>query len=129
MFNKTIIQPTKYIPTEVHHHEHKAPTDESVRLLNEMQEKALSNTMLLFRVSNSHVDAVIRVVDEVGNMQKIALIKYSINGCDYEDRIELSGMSLKSKNEIQDYLVEEWRKIVTSVVMKATKNIIIKDLM
>lgn len=129
MFNTTIIKPTKEIATTVNHHEHRAPTDKSVELLNEMQEKALKNTMLLFRVQNSHVDAVMRVTESPATMTKTALVRYTIGGCEYTDEINLTDVQFKSPNELQEYLIEEWRKLVTSAVMQASKDITISNLL
>lgn len=40
-------------PERIDIHEHKAPTDESVRLLNEMQEKAMQNIVFKGEVKNN----------------------------------------------------------------------------
>lgn len=40
-------------PSRVDVHEHRAPTDESIKLLNEMQEKILKNIVAQFKVDNN----------------------------------------------------------------------------
>ena len=45
MFNKTVIQKSPQSITTTHH-EHRAPTDQSVQLLKELQQEAIASTIL-----------------------------------------------------------------------------------
>ena len=45
-FNFTHVDNSTRFPSRINVHEHRAPTDESVRLLNEMESKALENVFL-----------------------------------------------------------------------------------
>lgn len=47
---------TKYVTKEVNIKEKKAPTDESIRLLNEFQEKALRNQLCQFKLENNNLN-------------------------------------------------------------------------
>ena len=48
---------TEYVDRNITVKEYKAPTDESVKLLNEMTEKALNNIVKTFSTSNNTLQA------------------------------------------------------------------------
>lgn len=54
MFNTIVNKETNY-PDTINIHHHKAPTDESIRLLNEFQEKAFSNIVNHIKVETNLV--------------------------------------------------------------------------
>lgn len=63
MFNKTVINQqrgTNYVPyaKTVTVNENRAPTDKSVELLNEMQEKASENLIRTIKINNSVCEAI-----------------------------------------------------------------------
>ena len=63
MFNKTVINQqrgTNYVPYEktVTVNENRAPTDKSIELLNEMQEKASENLIITVKINNSICEAI-----------------------------------------------------------------------
>jgi hypothetical protein len=51
------IRETEYVPYEKTVHEHKAPTDESIKLLNEMQEKARHNILATMELESNVLKA------------------------------------------------------------------------
>lgn len=59
--------------------EFKAPTDESLRLLKEMQEKALESILEVIPVVNNNVTFVIAPIQDPLNMGKF-IVKVTING-------------------------------------------------
>ncbi|MFZ2287596.1 MAG: hypothetical protein WAV93_11475 [Bacteroidales bacterium] len=79
MFDKTTIYPG---PTNssVTVHEHRAPTDESIRLLRELEQKANENVLKSTRVDNNSFTAVLHQMrDALSDLDKYAII-FSING-------------------------------------------------
>lgn len=70
-----------------HHHEHhttakevRAPTDESVRLLREMEDKARESVLKAVRVKDCAIDMVVHTNrDHLGAQKQFACI-YSVNG-------------------------------------------------
>jgi hypothetical protein len=72
---------------ERHHHEHtttvrevRAPTDESVRLLREMEKAAHESVVNAVRVKDCPIDAVIhQQIDQV-NCRNLFKVIYSVNG-------------------------------------------------
>lgn len=72
-------------------HEHKAPTDESVKLLNEFTEKAKSNIIKNITVESNHLKAVVICYsDDVMSQSYEFHMKFNLNGEDYhlKDRIK-----------------------------------------
>lgn len=78
---------TEYVPYEktVAITEHKAPTDESVRLLNEFQEKALKNLIKKVEIKDNIIDGVLFVFryDLDPNMRRL-IFRFKLNGQEYE---------------------------------------------
>ena len=68
-------------------HEHRAPTDESVKLLNEMQEKALRNIIATIKIEQNFLKAAaIYFRDDVVKDRMTYHIRFELNGKEY--RIE-----------------------------------------
>lgn len=88
MFNTTVIkQGTKeYVPyvKEIK----RAPTDKSVELLNEMQEKARKNIIDSISLRNNIFDATFFVSDSPHDFQKVITYKYLLNGNKYHGEIK-----------------------------------------
>lgn len=66
MFTKTL-KVTEYVPytKDVNITEKKAPTDESIRLLNEMQDVAKKNIIKAIRVKENYLDAVVIIYQDM----------------------------------------------------------------
>lgn len=80
MFNRTYIQ---HGPSRVEVNEHRAPTDESVRLLREMEETARKSVIETYRVEGNHLEGV-RLLTTVGGMGKCQeIILFQLNGQDF----------------------------------------------
>jgi len=64
--------------------EHKAPTDESVKLLNELQEKAMENIVHKLNIDDNFIKCEgIYFVDHVSDWNIHIHIKFEINGEEY----------------------------------------------
>lgn len=71
---------TKIINKTVNINEHRAPTDDSVRLLREMEQKANDNVLKSTKVDNNSFNAVLHQMrDHLSDFDKYAVI-FSING-------------------------------------------------
>lgn len=78
----------EYIPYEekVTIHEYRSPTDESVKLLNEMQEKALNNIVKSINVNDNTINAaVIYVFNAMSSIydEIVYRVKFTFNGKEY----------------------------------------------
>lgn len=83
MFDKTIVFPTKvydsgYTPVTVT--EKRAPTDESVRLLKEMEEKAREKIIDSFAVKDTHFECKIFQEKDFLTLDTKFVVIYSMNG-------------------------------------------------
>ena len=66
MFNKTIVNnPTKLIPYDkkVTINEHKAPTDESIKLLKEMEEKAFQKITEAYYIESTTINGILFCIE------------------------------------------------------------------
>jgi|GEM_PF-1631666 len=80
-------------------HEHKAPTDESVKLLNEMQQKAESNILKTIKIDENYLKAVVIIF-------KDNLVENRIN---YGAKFILNG----EEHIVEDYIdIFEWINVI-----------------
>lgn len=89
---------------EVNITEKKAPTDESVRLLNDMQEKAQRNIVATIKIDENHLNAVaIYYQDDRIHNRIIYHIRFGLNGKEYT---------------VEDYIDKfEWSKAISKSYM------------
>jgi hypothetical protein len=82
MFNKTVIhqQNDRLVPYEKTVTEHKAPTDDSIRLLNEFQEEARKNLIRQIPLKNNIIKGDISVFDCKIDNVKLISIRFAVNG-------------------------------------------------
>lgn len=119
MFNKTIIQKghTEYVPYEKTIHEHRAPTDESVRLLNEMQDKAMDNIMQKIILNDNMFKGVVYVVNSPMADGFQIYIRFTLNGVSREikdiiSRMDMYEKQLTDSGKLIDYCIEKFSKIL-----------------
>lgn len=122
MFDSYLIHPTPsdvYLRAEIN--ERRAPTDESVKLLREMEEKARKEVIAAMRVEDSTVECVLHFQhDIVSDMNHIRAIM-KINGqhvvADYRFRPN------ERREEVRNGLFDAVSKaIAASVLASATLN-------
>jgi hypothetical protein len=70
-------------PTRVDVHEHRAPTDQSVKLLREMEAKAESNILATIRLTDCPVDCVIHHMKSSLTQRIHFIVMYKISGKEY----------------------------------------------
>lgn len=81
-------------PDTVRIEEHKAPTDESIRLMEEMHQKALQNIVSHVKVEDNLVNGEIFLIHQpwLGNEFKI-ICKFKINGTEFTVEKELDRLN------------------------------------
>lgn len=79
---------TEYVDRNITIKEYKAPTDESVKLLNEVTEKALNNIVKTFSTSNNTLQAKVGVYQDYKMQVNEFMCKFTLNGKDYMYRVE-----------------------------------------
>lgn len=93
---------------EDHHHTHqvteqRAPTDESVRLLREMEAAARQAITDAVRVDDCVVDIVVHTQDDLINAARMFAIVYSVNGTRRDVRV--NAPMGRSRDEIASQLI------------------------
>lgn len=125
MFDRVTVQS----PRSVHHshhsevHEHRAPTDESVRLLKEMQEAALQSVVASGKLENNLLTGEVTVVRECFGMENTGIIRLKINGQDIEVRVDLSPKFAETAEEARKKLVEG----IVKGLMRSVGEVLMQD--
>ena len=94
MFDKieTRVDRSTNYPSTINVYEHRAPTDESIRLLNEMEEKALDNVVLKIievRKNKFSYSAIFTRIDSMEFQSKGFLyLKVECNGKEYKRKVK-----------------------------------------
>lgn len=92
---------TEYITKDVNVKEYKAPTDDSVKLLNEMQEKTLANIVKQFSVQDNEFNFGVMSYKNPVRYTTEVIIKFSLNRKQYEVSLDVD--EFKSKDgQVQD---------------------------
>lgn len=99
MFDNYIVKQSPAYPQTIH--EHRAPTDESVRLLKEMEEKAKNSFIKKIHVTDNTFTGIIYIAKDYYRPNTIlACVKFSINGKEYVVNHEYDGSYRLSKEEM-----------------------------
>ena len=80
---------TEYINKDVNVKEYKAPTDESVKLLNEMQEKTLANIIKQFSVQDNDFNFGVMSYKNPIRYTTEVLVKFTLNRKQYEVKTDV----------------------------------------
>lgn len=96
-------------PDTVNVHEHKAPTDESIRLMEEMHDKALKNIIAKVKVDDNLVKGECFLLNQPWNDNELKMIfKFKINGTEFNIEREFSRRDLDlNDRRVVDNLFEE----------------------
>lgn len=94
MFDTHIHKPrdTQYVDRNITHHEHRAPTDESIKILREMEEKARDNLILAIRIDDGPIPMAVQVFRDFLN-----------EGCHVAMRLRIGG-----KEEVVKFHLKEF---------------------
>ena len=101
MFNKTIVSGG---PSHVTHttHEHRAPTDESIKIFKEIKDKSEASVIADIQVKNTVFEGRLVVQDDPCKMCHVANYKIKLNGVEFENSIELHDGFICEPAEITD---------------------------
>lgn len=131
MFNKTYIDNSKSYggPSKIDVVEKKAPTDESIRLLNEMQQKAFDNVVECVQLSNNELtELTYWLYPDYHSFSERVRIRFLLNGkvkdfsftmpCKYTDKADIQ------KIIIEKIYMEISKDIFAGFVEKNLKQLI-----
>lgn len=103
--------------------EKRAPTDESVRLLREMEAEARDAVYYSAKIENSHISAAFKVVMDPCAMTDWLYITMQINGGTHKAKREID----RSRLGENEYLVDQMYKILCEEVAAALMGDLMKD--
>lgn len=87
-------------PDKIEIHEHKSPTDESIRLMEEVHDKAIKNIIAKVKVEDNLINGECFFIDQPWNMHNVRVIfKFKINGNEFTVEKEVSRMKLGFDDE------------------------------
>lgn len=120
---------TKRVTEDHYHrhdiHEHRAPTDESVKLLNEMMEKAKSNLISTFSTSNNTLQATWAVYEDMTTNSVHYLLKCVINGKEHLVNIDVKEFEIfPSKKTLHTSIQTVYEKLCKIVTAELMQNLL-----
>ena len=116
MFNKTYMaEQSAATHVTATTHEHRAPTDQSIQLLNEMQDAALANIVSRLSTSDNTLRAEAFVMRDPRSMTDFVAYKITLNGEDYEGKIEID----RSDGAPERALVDRFARIIAIQVFSS----------
>ena len=115
---------TEYVTRTVH--EHRAPTDESVKLLHEMEQKAQDKIEKTVRLESNSLKAVLHQMMDPLNLDSVYVIQLDLNGNRHRCVIRID--SLKNKEERIKYIVQELANQITCEVLKSVSDELVRVL-
>ena len=127
MFDRIIVAPdrgTKNIYEKRTVHEHRAPTDESVKLLQEMEQAAKDNFLGRFDFKDNKLNGAVAVMSDYLNNEFVLVILFSLNGHEHraEVRESMSNHKAITEDTAKYLLAESIAKAVTKELLCQTQK-------
>jgi len=109
-------------------HEHKAPTDESVKLLNELQEKAVENILHAFKLKDNLIEADgFFIQTSPVDFNIIFHCKFKLNSNEYYVKEKID--CFEFRKDIRKYFDNmEYRSAAINLIYKKVSEVIAKEL-
>ena len=118
MFNRTYIHHTDARgPSHISVEEKRAPTDESVRLLREMEDKAREQVVEAMRLTSASVEAVVHRHDDPMDLKTHFKIHYKLNGIPREVKLWT-----EDRAKIEEKLDAIWKRIAEDIAAVLVEN-------
>ena len=92
--------------------ENRAPTDDSVRLLKEMEEAARKKVIESTVVSDTHFECKIHKTHDIFSLQDLFVVVYSLNG----------------KKRVVNCSIDSWRDLPPNEIAVAIRNKVAEDI-
>jgi|AntAceMinimDraft_18_1070375.scaffolds.fasta_scaffold84314_2 hypothetical protein len=123
MFNKTVVvnHETEHVPYVKTVVEKKAPTDESIRLLNEFQDKAELNVVRRISLDDNSVKGMgVFWMKSQESFSDMATVRFILNGIEYVVKVEISEVKTKiaQNQELAHILYEHLANAVSTELFK-----------
>jgi hypothetical protein len=119
-FNKTYVDNSYTSPSTVKVEEKKAPTDESIRLLNEFTEKALDNIISCKQLNTNELrDITWWTYYDTMSFNNKLICKFKLNDTDYTFDVNSCEVRYKTQEEIQDHMLNTVIKFLAKKLLHA----------
>lgn len=110
-------------PSKIEVHEHKAPTDKSVELLNETEEKARKNLLKKVVLKNNMFEGAVQAVRSVHEMGAHIDFRFKINGEEFEFSEFASDWDLEvDERALLQKLFKKVSEVLTAKLMERCKR-------
>lgn len=135
-FDTTVVKESKtsYVPyeKEVTIHEHRAPTDKSLELLNEMNKKSIANLVKSVEIDSNELKCcAVYLRDEVFSNRVNYVIRFILNGKEHIIESYLSGDELMQNRMGFNYnghmirkTYEEMSKLISIKLLEEKKDFV-----
>lgn len=115
---------TEYVDRNITVNEHRAPTDESVKLLNELTEKALNNIVKTFSTTNNTLQVTAAVYEDYRNQQREVLCKFVLNGKENILRVDIPTYEYDTpKKIVQELYKQVCNKLALEIMQPFRKEL------
>lgn len=115
---------TEYVDRNITVNEHRAPTDESVKILNEMTEKALKNIVSNFSTTNNTLQATVAVYEDYRNSERQFLCKFVLNGKENILRVDIPTYEYDTPEKmVQELYKQVCNKLALDVMQPFLKEL------
>lgn len=98
---------TEYVTTTKTVHEHRAPTDDSVRLLREMEDKARLQVEQSINVGGNGFECVVNIEKEAMSMDTVAKAIFKLNGLHLTATARVRGWDQQDVTKLAEKLRDE----------------------
>jgi len=100
-------------------HEHRAPTDESVKLLREMEAQAKAEVVKSIHLKDNTFDAKLYVVKEPLSMQRRYTIRFKLNNEKFEVEKSFNEFDFDEETAVREIHAAMSAKIAATILVSA----------
>lgn len=97
---------TQLIPYVKTVHEHKAPTDDSIRIYKEIKEKAYNSLLYSFTLSDNIFDAKVMVYQDYELGDRVCAYSFLLNGRRVKNEFRSRNILMEKKEELIPKIIE-----------------------
>lgn len=117
MFDTKIIKTAAPYPQEIH--EHRAPTDDSIRILREMEAKARQQVADSFVFTDNSVNGSVTVFHNELTPDRTVYVRLTLNGREHKDKFVVHDAALRlDRRAAEELLFERLSKLITGMLFQ-----------
>jgi formaldehyde-activating enzyme involved in methanogenesis len=109
-------------PYEKTVHEHRAPTDDSIRIYNEMVQKAQQSVIDAFRIDSNVIKANIVVMYNMADMKKTVYFNYELNSVAHKGHFDLELYDIQNRQPVIEQVAKAIANNVTEFILNQFQN-------